>query len=101
MGTTEHAPLADELLQAAASLLDDPIMRGLRGEPVQRLRTVVDALRPADPPTLAEALAALELSAKWANLNVDNLDEDDRKECDRAESNACAILKRARRAGLL
>lgn len=68
---------------------------------MNKARQVIDAVEPPQPPTMDEVLAALALAAKWVNLNVDRLDEDDRKQCDAAERNTTEVLNRARRAGMI
>lgn len=103
-GRDTSAPVSERefnaLVGAARTLVEDaPKLL----DPARRayLVDLVDRLDPPKPPTLDEVLQALTTSAKWANLNVDNLDEDDRRACDAAEKEAHAILNRARRAGLL
>lgn len=65
----------------------------------ERLRALVDRLRPPEPPTLAEALAVLASVERLINSDFDRSTDEDGDMA--KEREAKALLDRARRAGLL
>jgi hypothetical protein len=68
---------------------------------VGNARDLLDEIDPPNPPTIEELLTALKDAAKWANINVDRLDLDDKSACDESEKNLGALLTRARKAGMI
>lgn len=79
---------------------DDPDLATLI-KAASQVRDLVDRLDPPAPPTMDEVLSACAAMAKWINLDLSRLNDDERRSIDEAESNATAILNRARRAGVI
>lgn len=90
------------LVQQHAEELLEMVRRLASGTHVQvDAQALLARIDPPQPVTVGEVLDALAAAAKYANLNVDSLDPEDREASYQAEQTAGAILKRARRAGQL